>query len=104
MEMEKIEDQNSNTLSSNESTADGFWGAFDKDTQSASNQELTSIDSEIRRWSGVSPLSRSTIPLHAMEGLKREYPRIYALFRKYCVFPSTQNRDERIFSIVSVSL
>ena len=60
--MEKIEDQNSKSLSSNESTSDSFWGAFDKDTQSASNQELSLIDSEIRWLSGVSPLSRSTYP------------------------------------------
>ena len=30
--MEKKEDQNSNSLSSNESTSNSFWGAFDKDT------------------------------------------------------------------------
>ena len=32
-----------------------------------------------------------------------DYPRIYVIFRKYCVFPSTQNRDERIFSLVSLN-
>ena len=39
-------------------------------------------------------------PIHAMEGLKRDYPRIYKLFRKYSIFPATQNKSERLFSMV----
>ena len=63
--------------------------------------DVTSIDAEILRWSGLSSLSRTTNPLHAMDALKSDYPRIFRLFRKYCIFPSTQNRDERIFSLVA---
>ena len=44
--------------------------------------------------SELSSLSRTTNPLHAMDALKSDYPQI-------CVFPSTQNRDERIFSLVA---
>ena len=66
-------------LSSNESTSDSFWGAF------GSLHNL--IDLEIRWLSGVSPLFRSTNPLHAMEGFKREYPQIYAMLttESFCI-------------------
>ena len=35
-----------------------------------------------------------------MEALKRDYPRIFMLFRKFSIFPATQNKDERLFSMV----
>ena len=33
--------------------------------------------------------------------LHQEYPRIYKLFRKFSVYPATQNSDERTFSMVN---
>ena len=36
-----------------------------------------------------------------MEGLRAEYPHVYKVCRKYAVYPATQNRDERIFSMVA---
>jgi hypothetical protein len=49
----------------------------------------------------LSSLHRETNPIDAMEALKKDFPRIYKLFRKYSVFPANQNRDERIFSMVA---
>ena len=46
-------------------------------------------------------MPRETNPLPQMEGLRREYPHVYKIFRKYNVYPATQNRDERIFSMVA---
>ena len=43
----------------------------------------------------------NTSPIWNLEALKKDYPRIYQLFRKYSVFPATQNRDERIFSMIA---
>ena len=101
-EMEKMESSAQNVSSdSNESNGDEFWGAFDKAAKKSSNPEYNSIDSELHRWSQVAPLSRETNPLHAMDALKTDYPHIFEIFRKYCVFPSTQNRDERIFSMMA---
>ena len=51
-------------------------------------------------WSGISAPSLSANPIHVMEGLKRDFPRIYLLFRKFSIFPSTQNKDERLFSLI----
>ena len=97
--VEERSDQ-SHSSGSDGSHGDSFWGAFEKNARCESDQDLTSIDAEIQRWSGLSSLSRTTNPLHAMDALKSDYPRIFRLFRKYCVSPSTQNRDERIFSLV----
>ena len=35
-----------------------------------------------------------------MESLKREYPGVYKVFRKFSIIPATQNKDERLFSLV----
>ena len=35
-----------------------------------------------------------------MQSLKRDYPHICKLFRKYSIFPASQNKDERLFSFV----
>ena len=35
-----------------------------------------------------------------MTGLKRDFPLITKVFRKYLIFPATQNADERLFSLV----
>ena len=37
-----------------------------------------------------------------MKNLNTEFPQINKVFRKYCIFPSTQNRDEQIFSLVGL--
>ena len=52
-------------------------------------------------WGKISDLSHSTDPIHAMNGLKRDFPFINHIFRKYCVIPATQNADERLFSMVA---
>ena len=36
-----------------------------------------------------------------MNELKRDFPSINRIFRKYCVIPATQNADERLFSMVA---
>ena len=77
------------------------WGSFDKEDSINSTNATQSIDSEIALWSGISPLSRQSNPIHAMDSLKKDYPHIDALFRKYSVFPATQNCDERLFSLVN---
>ena len=35
-----------------------------------------------------------------MKSLKREYPLVYKLFRQYSIFPASQNKDERLFSLI----
>ena len=52
-------------------------------------------------WGKISDLSHSTDPIHAMNGLKRDFPFINHIFRKYCVIPATQNVDERLFYMVA---
>ena len=105
-EMRKVDVEaldRSNASESNGSKDNSFWSILDRSIGKDPQQERSSIESELHRCSGLSPLSRSTNPLHAIEALKNDYPRIYVIFRKYCVFPSTQNRDERIFSLVSLN-
>ena len=63
-------------------------------------EQSSSWESEIQLWSSLSAPSRSANPVHVMDGLKREYPRIYMLFRKFSIYPATQNKDERLFSMV----
>ena len=84
----------SHSSASDGSQGDSFWSAFERKGHGESDRDVTSIDAEIQRWSGLSSLSRTTDPVHAMDALKSDYPQI-------CVFPSTQNRDERIFSLVA---
>ena len=55
-----------------------------------------SIDSEISMWSGISLPSQSADPVHVIDGMKSDFPRIYLLFRKCSIFPSTQNKDESL--------
>ena len=43
---------------------------------------------------------RSANPIYAMEVVKWEYPRIFKLFRKYSIFSATQNKDERLLSMI----
>ena len=85
--VEERSDQ-SHSSGSDGSHGDSFWGAFEKNARCESDQDLTSIDAEIQRWSGISSLSRTTTPLHAMDALKSDYPRILRLFSKYCFFQS----------------
>ena len=35
-----------------------------------------------------------------MKSLKREYPLVYKLFRQYSMFSASQNKDERLFSLI----
>ena len=44
--------------------------------------------------------SRDSNPVHTMTGLKRDFPLVNKVFRKYLIFPATQNADERLFSLV----
>ena len=36
-----------------------------------------------------------------MEALKNEYPEVYRVFRLYSIIPATQNKDERLFSLIA---
>ena len=38
--------------------------------------------------------------LKAMAELKQNFPHVNLVFRKFSVFPATQNADERLFSMV----
>ena len=82
------------------SKPDTFWGDFDELLEKSQTEINYSVDTEINCWSGISAPSRSSDPAHVMEGMKRDFPRMYLLFRKFSVFPSTQNKDERLFSMV----
>ena len=79
---------------------DSFWAAFDRREERPSECSADPIEKELNQWKGISALSRVSNPVHAMAGLKREFPAINKLFRKYSVFPATQNADERLFSMV----
>ena len=84
-----------------DSGGDSFWGNFDKEMSKNKTEVSCSIDSEFAMWSGISAPSRSADPIHVMEGLNlSDFPRIYLLFRKFSIFPSTQNKDERLFSLI----
>jgi hypothetical protein len=90
------------TQSHSSRESDSFWGNFVKNA--ASNEKdgnIESVESEMHRWGEQSTLRRDANPVHAMEALKKNFPRIYLLFRKYCVLPATQNKDERVFSFVA---
>ena len=80
---------------------DSFWGTFDARFEKEQDSRDVSIDAEIQRWSGLSAPCRTSNPVHVMEALKGDYPQIYRLFRKFSIFPSTQNKDERLFSMVA---
>ena len=85
--------------SDNANEPDEFWGWFDSQQKSATLDTFQSIDSEISSWGKSSALSRNTDPIHAMNGLKRDFPSINHIFGKYCVILATQNADELLFSI-----
>ena len=66
------------------------------------NRTMTLLPSTCKFNAGADSVHCHGQPtLYTMKALKSDYPRIFRLFRKYCVFPSTQNRDERIFSLVA---
>ena len=79
---------------------DFFWSALDQHLEDDSEDNATSIDSEMQRWKGLSAPSRTSNPILIMESLKKDYPCMYKIFRKYSIFPATQNKDERLFSMV----
>ena len=62
--------------------------------------KVISIESEIQLWSGITRIDRNSDPIHAWEVLRKDFPRIYQLFRKYSIYPATQNKDERLFTMV----
>ena len=78
-----------------------FWGTFDKEFGKKSNCQSTSIDTEIDRWLKQEGADRTANPIELMEHLKKDFPRIYRLFRKFSIFPCSQNKDERLFSLVA---
>ena len=86
--------------SSDTSETDSFWGTFDQQLGKTQTTSSSSIDAEIQLWSGLSAPSRTSNPVHVMEGLKKEYPQMYRLFRKFSIYPATQSKDERLFSMV----
>ena len=102
-ELEKMEiedgDSNAQSESHNSGGSESFWGDFDAAAATESTRS-TSIESEIQLWSGVSRIPRKSNPIHAMDVLKKDFPRIHKLFRKYSIYPATQNKDERLFSMV----
>ena len=100
--MEPATTQSSTDTPQNKSTdEDPFWGSFDNENPTSQDNQVPSIDSEINMWSGLSCVSRQSNPIHAMVAHGKDCPRVYKLFRKYSVFPATQNCDERLFSMVN---
>ena len=78
---------------------DSFWGDFDA-TAANETAQHNSIESEIQLWRSVNRIPWDSNPIHAMEVLRKDFPRIHKLFRKYSIYPATQNKDERLFSMV----
>ena len=76
------------------------FGAHLTDASNGHQSATDPIEKELMQWKGISAPSRTSNPMHAVAGLKREFPAINKLFRKYSVFPATQNADERLFSMV----
>ena len=58
------------------------------------------IDAEIQKWSCLKAPARTCHAIHAMDTLKKDFLCIFWLFRKFAAFPATQNKDERLFSII----
>ena len=102
-ELEKMEPQEADSIARSESdtsaNCDNFWGDFEA-TATKETPQHTSIETEIQLWRGVNRIPRNSNPIHAMEVLRKDFPRIYKLFRKYSIYPATQNKDERLFSMV----
>ena len=76
-ELAALEADDTETLSNTPNSSkesDTFWGVFDQTVSNKKSENVVSIKAEIRMWSGVSPLSRSTNPVHAMDALKRDFP------------------------------
>ena len=88
-EMESLPTTETDNAENSSLEFDNFWGTFDE-TASTQAPGHVSIESEIRMWKGVSRPHRTANPIHAMEGLKRDYPRVYKLFQKYSIFPATK--------------
>ena len=78
---------------------DDFWGDFDSVAENQTS--ATSIEVEIQMWTRISRTRRTANPIAAMEALKSDFPRIYRMFRMYSIFPATQNKDERLFSLIA---
>ena len=66
---------------------DAFWGSFDKDDSISQANGTQSIDSEIALWSGISPLSWQSNPIHAMTGSKKIIPTYTNYFASFRFFP-----------------
>ena len=78
---------------------DSFWDKFDEQADKQSDTSL-SLDAEIQKWSCLKPPARTCNAIHAMDTLKKDFSRIFRLFRKFAAFPATQNKDERLFSMI----
>ena len=78
---------------------DTFWGDLEQTAPQLPSSHR-SIESEARLWAGVSRPSRLANPIHVMNGLKNDFPRVFKIFRKYSIFPATQNKSERLFSMI----
>ena len=83
-----------------EEEPDSFWGEFDRRQEQPFANVTNPIEKELSQWKGISAPSRASNPMHAMAGLKRDFPTINSVFRKFSIFPATQNADERLFSMV----
>ena len=77
---------------------DAFWAEFDETAES--QPKNITIETELRMWSGVRRSHRTANPILAMDAMKADFPRLYKLFRKYSIFPASQNKDERLFSMI----
>ena len=64
----------------NRETSDSFWDMLDRQRENNHDQNASNIERELSNWSGISGPSRNSNPLHAMAGLKREFPLINHVF------------------------
>ena len=86
MDERPVQSTPNNANSNNES--DSFWGDFDRRKTGPSQPLSDPIEKEIASWKGISPLPRTSNPLHAMAGLKMDFPLINKVFQKFAVLPA----------------
>ena len=86
--------------STKQTEPDPFWELLERQRSPDNDEQSNSVDRELSNWGGISCPSRNSNPIHTMAALKRDFPIINQVFRKYSIFPATQNADERLFSLV----
>ena len=69
-----------------EEEPDSFLGEFDRRQEQPSPHLTNPIEKELSQWKDISAPSRASNPIHAMAGLKQDFPNINLVFRKFAIF------------------